>query len=67
MLIRAKLYHLRDGKEDWLDYRRIFKILRSVKYNGFVSLVYEGWDDMDAMHAVPIGARFLRDQLVSQD
>jgi len=67
IFVRAKLYRLQSGKEEWLDYRRIFKILRRVKYNGFVSLVYEGWDDMDAMHAVPTGARFLRDQLLSQD
>jgi sugar phosphate isomerase/epimerase len=67
VLVRAKLYRLRDGKEDWLDYRRIFRILRRAKYNGFVSLVYEGWENMDAMHAVPIGAKFLREQLLSQD
>jgi sugar phosphate isomerase/epimerase len=66
VLVRAKLYRLRDGKEEWLDYHRIFRILRQVKYNGFVSLVFEGWEDMDAMHAVPIGAKFLRDQLFAQ-
>jgi sugar phosphate isomerase/epimerase len=60
VLVRAKLYRLRDGKEEWLDYERIFKLLRGVKYNGFVSLVYEGWQDMDAMHAVPLGVQFLR-------
>jgi L-ribulose-5-phosphate 3-epimerase len=62
-LVRAKLYHLRNGKEQWLDYDRIFTILRKIKYNGFVSLVYEGWDDMDAMHAVPLCVKFLRDYL----
>ncbi len=63
VLVRAKLYRLRSGKEEWLDYERIFKILRAVKYNGFVCLVYEGSKDMDAMHAVPIGVKFLRDYL----
>jgi sugar phosphate isomerase/epimerase len=58
--VRAKLYRLRKGKEEWLDYDRIFKILQKVRYNGFVSLVYEGWEDIDAMHAVPIGVKFLR-------
>jgi sugar phosphate isomerase/epimerase len=62
-LVRAKLYRLRSGKEQWLDYERIFKILRSIKYNGFVSLVYEGWEDMDATHAVPLGVQFLRSYL----
>ncbi len=67
VFVRAKLYRLRRGKEEWLDYPRIFKILRRVKYNGFVSLVYEGWEDMDAMHAVPIGAKLLRDCLLSRE
>jgi len=58
--VRAKLYRLKSGKEEWLDYERIFKILRGVKYQGFVSLVYEGWKDMDATHAVPKGVKFLR-------
>ena len=58
--VRAKLYRLKDGKEQWLDYERIFKVLSQVKYNGFVSLVYEGWQDQDAMHAVPLGVKFLR-------
>ena len=53
-------------KEEWLDYERIFKILRDVKYNGFVSLVYEGWPHMDAMHAMPLGVRFLRGLMVRQ-
>ncbi len=63
VLVRAKLYRLRDGKEEWLDYERIFKILRRVKYRGFVCLVYEGWKEMDAMHAVPVGVKFLRGYL----
>jgi sugar phosphate isomerase/epimerase len=63
VLVRAKLYRLRSGREEWLDYDRIFQILRGVKYNGFVSLVYEGWKDMDAMHAMPVGVRFLRGYL----
>jgi sugar phosphate isomerase/epimerase len=60
VLARAKLYKLKDGKEEWLDYDRIFKTLKRVKYNGFVSLVYEGWKDADALHAVPEGVKFLR-------
>jgi sugar phosphate isomerase/epimerase len=63
VLVRAKLYRIKSGKEEWLDYERIFKILRGVKYNGFVSLVYEGWRDLDAMHAVPLGVTFLRQYL----
>jgi sugar phosphate isomerase/epimerase len=60
VFVRAKLYRIGSGKEEWLDYERIFKTLRGVKYNGFVCLVYEGWKDLDAMHAVPKGVKFLR-------
>jgi len=60
VLVRAKLYRLRDGKESWLNYERIFKVLHKAKFNGFVSLVYEGWSDQDAPHAVPAGVSFLR-------
>jgi sugar phosphate isomerase/epimerase len=63
VFVRAKLYRLGTGKEEWLDYDRIFKVLRGVKYKGFVCLVYEGWKDMDSMHAVPKGVKFLRGYL----
>jgi sugar phosphate isomerase/epimerase len=63
--VRAKLYRLRTGKEAWLDYDRIFQILRKVKFNGWISLVYEGSADQDAMHAVPVGVKFLRRFLTS--
>jgi sugar phosphate isomerase/epimerase len=49
--VRAKLYRLRSGKEEWLDDDRIFKALREARYNGFVSLVYEGWQDRDVLSA----------------
>jgi hypothetical protein len=63
VLVRAKLFRVKSGKEEWLDYDRIFRILRDVRYNGFVSVVYEGWRDMDAPHAVPNGVKFLRGSL----
>jgi sugar phosphate isomerase/epimerase len=64
VLVRAKLYRLRGDREAWLDYDRIFKILQGVPFKGFVSLVYEGWQDMDALHAVPLGVKFLRRYLL---
>ena len=57
--VRAKLYQLDErGKEQFIDYNRVFNILRGVHYNGFVSLVYEGKED--ELAAIPRGARFLR-------
>lgn len=57
--VRAKLYQLDEkGKEQNIDYNRVFNILRGVHYNGFVSLVYEGKED--ELTAIPRGTRFLR-------
>lgn len=63
-LVRAKLYDLdASGREKWIDYDRVFNILRGAHYNGFISLVYEGQED--ASTAIPRGARFLRSFLMS--
>ena len=59
--VRAKLYRLASGREEWLDYDQIFETIRSVRYNGWISLVYEGRDDPIAM--IPLGVRFLRTYL----
>jgi sugar phosphate isomerase/epimerase len=57
--VRAKLYSLdASGREKWIDYDRVFTILRGVRYNGFISLVYEGQED--ELTAIPRGTRFLR-------
>lgn len=57
--VRVKLYDLdANGKEKFIDYARIFNILRGVHYNGFCGLVYEGTED--ELTAIPRGARFLR-------
>ena len=60
--VRAKLYDMdANGREKWIDYDRVFNILRGVHYNGFISLVYEGQEDQST--AIPRGARFLRSYL----
>ena len=59
--VRAKLYRISTGVEEWLDYDQIFSVLRRVEYNGWVSLVYEGEDD--ALDVIPLGVRFLRGYL----
>ena len=40
--VRAKIYQIDTGVETYLDYPRIFGILKDVGYNGNVSIVYEG-------------------------
>ena len=59
--VRAKIYEMRDGRETSLDYERIFRALRSVAYNGWVSLVYEGQGDerADIAAAIPMLRRFI--------
>lgn len=57
--VRVKLYEVdQSGRERYIDYDRVFNILRGVHYNNFVSLVYEGKED--EMSAIPRGVNFLR-------
>ena len=58
--MRAKLHRIASGREAWLDYDRIMPILRNVGCNGWMSLVFEGQDELDEPTAVPIGVKFLR-------
>ena len=58
--VRCKIYRITSGREEWLDYPRIFKILRGVKYNGWLSIVYEGQDVEEEETAVPKAVAYLR-------
>ncbi len=60
LAVRAKVYRVRSGEEEWLDYRRIMPALKEAGFNGPLSVVFEGWDDMDEREAVPIAARYFR-------
>ena len=59
--VRCKIYRVETGEERWLDYPRIFEMLRRANYNGFCSLVYEGVEDDDPAitRAVPFLRRFI--------
>jgi len=62
--VRVKLYQLDEqGREKFIDYKRIFDILRGRHYNGFCCLVYEGTED--ELAAIPRGTRFLRQMMTS--
>ena len=39
--MRAKIYKIDAGREEWLDYPRILQILRGVDFNGTIGLVFE--------------------------
>ncbi len=60
MVVRAKVYRIRSGEEQWLDYRRILPLLKRAGFNGALSLVFEGWDDLDEREGVPLAAAYLR-------
>jgi hypothetical protein len=59
--VRCKIYRIASGEEEWLDYPRIFRILRQTGYNGFCSVVYEGKNDEveDVRRAVPFLRRVM--------
>ncbi len=52
-----------DGREKWIDYDKVFNILRGVHFNGFISLAYEGKEDQST--AIPRGNQFLRSFLTA--
>ena len=58
--MRCKLYRIQSGVEEWLDYPRIFDILRGVDFNGWLSIVYEGQDVEEEGTAVPKAVAYLR-------
>ena len=43
--VRTKFYKIASGKEEILDYERIVDILKQQRYNGSLSIVYEGRED----------------------
>lgn len=65
--VRAKIYRIKSGKEAWLDYGRIMPIIKSVGFNGWMSVVFEGQDELDEPTAVPVAARYLRTLLAEHN
>ncbi|MFH1570252.1 MAG: sugar phosphate isomerase/epimerase family protein, partial [Gemmatimonadota bacterium] len=63
--VRCKIYRIQSGVEAWLDYPRIFRILRGVDYNGWCSIVYEGQPVEAEATAVPKAVTYLR-QVMAQ-
>eukprot|EP01052_Picozoa_sp_SAG31_P018063 SAG31_NODE_1263_length_9072_cov_9.389390_4_plen_213_part_00 len=61
--VRAKIYRIRSGKEAWLDYEQIVPILKDVGYNGWMSIVYEGQDDLEEIPALEKAVPYLRSVL----
>ena len=62
--VRTKFYRIESGREEWLDYERILRILRAAGYNGNLSIVYEGQEE-DRVGAVRKAANHLREILAT--
>jgi sugar phosphate isomerase/epimerase len=65
--IRAKIYRIAGGEEAWLDYDRIMLILKKVGFNGWMSIVYEGQDELDEPAAVPLANKYMRSLLAKHE
>ena len=62
--VRTKIYDLdENGREKWIDYDRVFSILGKVRFNGFISMIYEGKEDKFTV--IPRAIRFLRSFVMS--
>jgi sugar phosphate isomerase/epimerase len=63
--VRAKFYKIDSGREEWLDYARILRILQEVGFNGCVSVVFEGKDanQCDDKEVIRRAAAHLRELL----
>ena len=61
--VRAKIYRIASGEEAWLDYDRIMPIIKNVGFNGWMSIVFEGQDELDEPTAVPLANSFMRSKL----
>ena len=60
LTVRAKIYKIDSGKEEWLDYERIIEILRTVNYNGNMSIVFEGQgNQVSDLEAIGLAVTYL--------
>ena len=65
--VRCKIYRIQNGTEEWLNYPRIFEILKGVDYNGMLSVVYEGQDVEEEATAIPKAVSYLRGLMAAHE
>ncbi len=63
--VRAKIYKIDTGREEYIDYERVIRILQAVDFNGAISVVYEGrrYSRCDDCEAIRLGVNHLRELL----
>ena len=61
-LVRAKIYKIDSGREEFLDYERILRILQKENFNGIISLVFElgEFNNLDREECIRLGVAHLR-------
>jgi sugar phosphate isomerase/epimerase len=65
--VRAKIYKIDSGREEWVDYGRIVRILRAVDFNGTIGLVFELGDrnPCDDVECRRLAVRHLREVIAA--
>jgi len=64
--VRAKIYRIDSGREEWIDYRKVLQILKKVDFNGCMSIVFEGQGNRCSdEEAVRLAVRHLRELLAA--
>jgi len=60
--VRAKIYNIDSGREEWIDYNRVLEILQAVNFNGTIGLVFELGDRNTSSHeeCVTMAVKHLR-------
>ena len=66
--VRAKFYKIDSGREEWLDYARIVKILKAVGFNGAMGVVFEGGkiNACDDLEVIRLSAEHLRELIAAE-
>ncbi len=64
--VRAKIYKIDSGREEWIDYGRVMEVLRGVGFNGTMSIVYEDQGNAcGPREAIALAVAHLRDVIAS--
>ena len=65
--VRAKIYKIDSGREEWLDYERILEILQAVNFNGTIGLVFELGDRnaCDSEECIRLAVKHLREVIAA--
>ena len=65
--VRAKIYKIDGGREEWIDYPRVMEVLRGVDFNGTMSIVYEDQGNAcGPREAIRLAVAHLRDVIAGR-